>query len=75
MDAEQTYTCGYCGKVMTWMEHLDHDINEDARLYREKYPKYTGAVWLAMIMDTMRGIDLATNSSNIIYTNHYRNPL
>lgn len=66
------YTCGYCGKVMTWLEHQEHNIQDDYNAFKAKYPNYKGSVWLGMIKRTLGVLDLPTNDTNIIYTKHYK---
>lgn len=71
-DSEQTYTCGYCGKVMSWAEIQEHNPSDDLVAYKKKYPNRKSAAWIDMIQDTMRNIDLSTDDSSIIYTAHPR---
>jgi hypothetical protein len=67
-DNSEKYTCGYCGKVMLWNEIKHHNIQDDYNRYKANHPDFKGAIWLAMILDTMNGIKLSDNSTHIVYT-------
>ena len=69
---DEMYTCGYCGRVMSWSDMQEHNPSEDLKEYKAKYPNRKTAAWIDMIQDTMRNIDLTTNNTHIIYTNHYK---
>lgn len=70
---DEMYTCGYCGRVMSWTEIQEHNPSDDLKAYKEAYPNHKGHAWIDMIQATMRGIDLTTNNTHIIYTMHYKN--
>ena len=66
-DPPERFTCGYCGKEMSWNELQSHSTQQDYDDYKAKHPDFKGAIWLAMILETMGRVDLSTNETMINY--------